>query len=48
MKPKIFILNDQEFALTESDYVIDLSVGGWAVFEQISEKYYLRSIMDFR
>ncbi|MCL6613760.1 MAG: hypothetical protein K6U03_03945 [Firmicutes bacterium] len=48
MKPEIFILNDKEFALTESDYIIGLSIGSWAVFEKASDKYYLRAIMDFR
>ena len=48
MKPAIIILNDKEFALTESDYIIGLSIGGWAVFEKISGEYYLRAIMDFR
>ena len=48
MQPAIFILNDREFALTESDYIMGLSIGGWAVFKRVDERYYLRAIMDFR
>lgn len=48
MEPRIFVLNDKEIALTESEEVIDLSIGGWSIFELYNGKYYLRAIMDFR
>jgi len=49
MGPRIFILGEKEFALTEAEmFLDDLSVGSWAVFNRVDSRYYLRAVMDFR
>ena len=45
-EPQIYILGNNEFALTLSSF--GLNTGVWAVFERCDEDYYLRAIMDFR
>ena len=47
-KLMVFILGNDEIALTEAQYYNGFSYGNWAIFEKINEKYYLRAIMDFR
>lgn len=46
--PRIFILGDKEFALTESMIIEGLPVGSWAIFEKVGKGYLLRAIIDFR
>lgn len=47
-KLMVFILGNNEIALTEAQYYNGFSYGNWAIFEKINEKYYLSAIMDFR
>ncbi|MCL4515734.1 MAG: hypothetical protein M1379_09160 [Firmicutes bacterium] len=46
--PRIFILGEKEFALTESMIYEGLAVGTWAVFEKTDDRHLLRAIIDFR
>lgn len=44
--PLIYILGDDEFALSEAER--DFNTGTWAVFEKVDNRFYLRALLDFR
>ncbi|MEX2460405.1 MAG: hypothetical protein WD469_03765 [Paenibacillaceae bacterium] len=44
--PQIFVLGDQEIALTQSDYS-DVLFGSWAIFKKENEIYKLRALINF-
>lgn len=48
LSPRIYVLGDNEFVLTESDITLGLPTGSWAIFEKVYEEYLLRAIVDFR
>lgn len=46
--PKISILGDKEFVLSEAILINELPIGVFAIFEKYNNKYVLRAIIDFR